>query len=211
MRIQRGQFSSLLRRYLGMTGATEVISELAPELSASFTLEQERAEWEFIKSAKLMSCIVAITGVAAQTTGFKLTNPVNSGVVAVFGPPFGPALDIGIATTAQSSSVLSFFTQGIAGALATSVAPIPRDTRIGPIAAGTSAILGSQTNNLGGTNLGFNWGNLLMITSQPYKFDFSFVLTPGNELSIASTSPQTQFSGMFHWLEKRLDDLEKTS
>ena len=194
---------------MGATGASDVIADLAPELAAGFTLEDQRPEWEFLKGAKLMSMIIAVTGVAAQTAGVKIRNPANSGVVAIFGPPFGPMLDISVSVVGATAAALTLFMQPEAANLATSTAPIPRDSRITSIAAGTSALIGSQTNNLGATNLGFLYTQIFLNIGQPYAFMHNFVLTPGNEVSVASPQNQVSLLGGFHWLEKRLDDLEK--
>lgn len=210
MRIQRGQYSSLLRRIMGATGASDVISDLAPELAAGFTLEDQRPEWEFLKGAKLMSMPIGVTGVAGQTAGIKIRNPANSGVVAVFGPPFSACIEISCLVVGASQADISLFQQPEAANLATSTAPIPRDSRITSIAAGTSALIGSQTNNLGATNLGFLYTKIFLSIGTPYQFTHNFVLTPGNEISLASPTVQTSLLGGFHWLEKRLDDLEKT-
>jgi len=208
-KIEHGQFSSFLRRYLGMVGQSNVADELTAEISPGLELESERAEWEFLKGAKLMSMPMLLAGAAGTASAVKLRNPAASGVVAIFGKPFGPMLDIGAFTAAAAAAVgIRLHWQPEAADLATSHVPIPRDTRYTTVAAGTSALIGSGTNNLGATNLGDIWASAVALNRTMVRFDQSFVLTPGREVSVTCPELETTLLGTWNWLEKRLDQLE---
>lgn len=200
-KIERGQFSSLLRRYLGMTGVSDVIDELAPEISATFTLENERPEWEFLKGAKLMSLASVVPAVGGVQSAVRLRNPAGSGVVAVFS-----LFIIGVQTSTGVDFSLGPETAGVD--LATVIGTTPRDTRQpGFAAAPGSALIASRGNVNPG---GFNFVELAMndLQQRPYTVASPVVLTPGFQLNIFSVQVNISLTFTMHWLEKRFDALE---
>lgn len=209
-KIERGQFATLLRRYLGMSGDYNVADELAAEISPGLCLESERPEWEFLKGAKLMSAPLNVTGAGATFSAFKFRNPAASGVIATFGgPPIGDFCTLSMDAGAGVIAAVQFHQQPDSLAnLTTTLAGIPRDTRYPSVAANTSALIGSQTNNsVAGLGNIFH-GGLSTNRVDPVRFVFTFVLTPGNELSLFFPIANTSVRGGIAWLEKKLDQLE---
>jgi len=198
-KIEVGRFSSLLRRVLNMKGVSDVSSELSPEISPVLTLESERPEWEFLKGQKLMSVVFAGRSVAGQNSAIRLRNPVDSGVVAVF-----PAGGIIVGITLNTSVIL-LERNTIQAALAEVIPSVARDTRYPQLAA--SALLASQGNNIAASGEAY-WSIFLDDKAQT-TVDVPFVLTPGFQLQLSSTSNALVLRGAFGWLERRLDQMER--
>lgn len=207
-KIESPRFSSLLRRYLSMVGQTEVANELSPEISPGLTLERERPEWEFLKGAKLMSAPLNLAGAAGTLSAFRFRNPSTSGVMAVFGHD-EPACELVAQLIAGGVASVQFQTRADSGVdLAASVVALPRDTRYSNLAVNTSAIIGSQTNNLVGAAGDIFHGGAANAFLDIWQFRFKFVLTPGNELNIVFPDAGTNTRGAVLWLEKPIDQLE---
>lgn len=198
-KIEVGQFSSLLRRYLGMTGVSDVVDELAPEVSATFPLEVERPEWEYLKGAKLMGFGGTQPLNAALQSGFRLRNPPTTGVVAVFSTFI-------VSVSAPTRVFIGYDTVAIAD-LATVLQSTPRDSRFPLSANPDSAIIPSSANVNPG---GFNFIDISMndVQQRPYTVNVPFVLTPGNTLTCWTNSINVTLSLTAIWLEKKLPDLE---
>ncbi len=195
-KVERGQFSSLLRRYLGMTGVSDVVDELAPEISATFPLEVERPEWEWLKGAKLMSNRNTVSAGVGAVSSQRYRNPATSGVVAVF-----YAIRVG------SPTLGSFFlTNSFLGVdLASTNGSCPRDTRNRTFG---SAIIASNANASAG-GVSFDSTLALASTSVQLLKGYPFVLTPGNELNVTTGVLNVEMEVSAHWLEKKLDELEQ--
>ncbi len=200
-KIERGQFSSFLRRYLGMTGVSEVVDELAPEISAVFALEQERPEWEFLKGARLMSHATQVTVNPGNPNSARWRNPPNSGVVAIF-----YRVNASVSTVTGSGLFLTMGAQ--LADLATVSGTVPRDTRWSALAVG-GAIIASFSNS--GAIGGNQFDNAIILANTTWSFlhDTPVVITPGNSLQITTSATGLDSSFSAHWLEKRLDDLER--
>lgn len=210
-KIESPRFSSLLRRYLGMVGQASVADELSPEISPGIQLEGERPEWEFLKGAKLMSAPLNVTGAAGTTSAFRFRNPSTSGVIAIFGGRPNEAMcELSMDAQAGATAAVQFQSRADSGVnLTATLAGIPRDTRYTNVAANTSALIGSQTNNLvGAAGDIFHGGLSTNLGIIPVYFRFTFVLTPGNELNIVFPVANTSTRGGILWLEKRIDQLE---
>ncbi len=211
-KIEQGRFSSLLRRYLAMVGQSNVADELSPEISPGLTLESERPEWAFLKGEKLMSCPLNVTGAALTLSSFRFRNPSTSGVVAIFGgaPNGGASFEMTVDAQAGNVGAVQFQSRPDSGADLTALnAAIPRDTRFPNVAANTSALILSSTNNtVGAVGDIFHGGLSSFQLANVLRFDFTFVLTPGFELNVVFPVANTSVRGGALWLEKRLDQLE---
>lgn len=205
MLIQRGQFSQLLRRYLGMAGAQDVISELAPEINAGFTLESERPEWEFLKGAKLMSAFATIPAQAASSSYIKLRNPSapdvggSRGAIAIFSH---------IVISCSQLAELRITTNVDTGSnLATTFKTVPRDRRFPNVAfpGNSSLICSGDYATLGDAMYAFS-----ALANSPHVCEVPFVITPGFDIAVESITQNTTLIVAFEWLEKRLDPLEQS-
>lgn len=200
-KIERGQFSSLLRRYLGMTGVSDVIDELAPEISATFTLEAERPEWAFLKGERLLGMGQTVPALAANFGTVRYRNPAGSGVVAIFhslnaGPGFNPA----------PAAMVITITHGLQAADQATVQGYGiRDFRQTPIAG---AIIQSQGYAAAGGNA---IGAAICAAQTTWQFiteQNPVVLVPGAALNVSSGFANLDLVVGAQWLEKRLDALE---
>lgn len=199
-KIERGQFSSMLRRYLGMAGVSDVVDELAPEISATFPLEVERPEWEWLKGAKLMSHATNVTVSVGFPSTARYRNPANSGVIAIF-----TSFTVSMVTSAGGQNQITLtHLAGATADLATTSGTVPRDTRNTVFG---SAIIASFSNAVPG---GSAVDSISALIGVPWRFltDAPFVLAPGAALNVTTGNSVDLIVGA-QWLEKRLDDLEK--
>lgn len=200
-KIERGQFSDFLRRYLGMAGVSDVAGELAPEISPVFVLEAERPEWEWLKGAKLMAHATQVPALAGNLAAVRYRNPANSGVVAVFTHLVAGNLEL----TGPTATLISV-TQGAQAAdLATVSGTVPRDTRQTTMASAIVASFGYAA--IGG--LRFDLAVIESNTSWQFFRRSPFVLTPGNALNLALSTNNFELDVSAAWLEKRFDELER--
>lgn len=198
-KLERGQFADFLRRYLGMTGSTEVAGDLAPELSPVLVLEAERPEWEFLKANRLMACAYSIGPTAGSTSAHRLRNPTGSGVVAIV-TYANFAVEV---TSPGTRAVVSASRNPDTGDLSSNTPTIARDTRYPGV--NTSALIGSaQTVGLTGNT----WWSTIVLNDVNVEIPVPFVLTPGNQLQLTALQNDVILRGSWIWLEKRLDALE---
>jgi len=200
-KVERGQFSTLLRRYLGMTGTSDVVDELAPEMSAVFVLEAERPEWEFLKGARLLGMGQTVPALAANFGAIRFRNPTNSGVVAIFsslnaGPGFNPAPAAAVITITHGAQVADQATVQGYGI---------RDGRQTPI--GGAVIQSQGYAAVGGNSIG---AAIIPATSsfQLITPANPVVLVPGWALNVGIGFANLDLVVGAQWIEKRLDALE---
>lgn len=198
-KIERGQFSSLLRRYLGMAGQTQVADELAPEISAVLALESERPEWEFLKGAKLMAACGTVAASAGLESACRLRNPAASGVIGI--------IDHISFSTGGLAATIRVTIGNDAGNLTTTVQSNSRDTRY-PRAAfpGNSALICSTDYGANGDTV---FHSSLATNSSPPFLRTPFVITPGFQMQVTSLTLNVGLLVNFHWLERTLDQLER--
>lgn len=197
-KIETGRFSDLLRRYLGMSGTSDIAQELAPEISPVFVLEDSRPEWEFLKGQKLMAVYVPQPGGGAVSTAVRIRNPPSSGVVGII-------TNIVVAPSALSE--IRYKLGNDAGNLGTTYQSVSRDTRYPRVAfPGNSALITS-----GGTgNNGDQFYGTAVPTNEPHIYGGgTIVLTPGFQLQIETVVNNLTLLVAFAWLEKKLDPLEQ--
>lgn len=198
-KIERGQFSTFLRRYLGMSGESFVSDELAPEVSPILVLESERAEWEFLKNAKLLAFQNNFSPAAASAASWRIRNPVTSGIVAVFEDIVLSAnvdtfVQIGISPTDQPN----FANLGAVAA---------RDTRI---RLETGSALVTSFESAGGITGNIITGNFISAFN-PWRYKGrTIVLTPGGIVGISTAALTGTAAITAWWLEKPLPDLERS-
>jgi len=82
-KIESGRWSELLRRSLGMKGIEIVASELSPEVSPTWTIEDNAIEWGYLKSVRYASAGTIQGGATGKISTIRLRNPANSGVLVV--------------------------------------------------------------------------------------------------------------------------------
>lgn len=196
-KIEVGQFSTMLRRYLGMKGVSDVTDELAPEISATLVLEQERPEWEFLKGARLHAWAGSVPALAANFGAARLRNPAGSGMVAI----------VNYCNVGAGVGVVATATFGLQTAdQATVSGTANRDGRLFPPTGG--ALVAS----FGYAALGGNAIDTVALAANSPAFPLfrgsAIVITPGSALNLGLSTANVDFFFSFHWLEKRIDELE---
>jgi len=202
-KIERGQFADLLRRYLGMSGETNVADELAPEVSPVFVLESERIEWEFLKGAKVAGVVANQGAAAAFPSAFRIRNPSGSNVMVVvngWDVSIGSASSVSLArlqTNADLATVIG-------------LVPIPRDARYPGAGVRLSAVIASSDNTVAPPFGDIFWG-IGLGANIPWRWQDGFVLAPGWALTMFTNANNIALFGGAAWLEKRMDQLEFAS
>lgn len=196
-KIEIGRFSDLLRRLLSMSGVSTVASELAPEISPVFVLEQERPEWEFLKNAKLCTSQFSVTPVAAQFPQARLRNPPGSGIVAVF-TDFNWAVGL--------TSVVNLWRVTTLLDMAGPANTMSRDTRLA--ALNISGLIATQQTSAVALTGDFFYHAVNNAGEDTMPIKVPFVLTPGFAIDIGGETVNSSLRGNFHWLERRLGALE---
>jgi len=193
--IQTGRYGDLLRRFLGMKGVTEVAGELSPEISAVFILENDRPEWLFLKGEKLCSASFFIALNAGLPSAARLRNPAGSGVMAVI-----QRLEV----STQAGATLIEERNTDQGNLAAVLPTVTRDTRL-PVLNASACI--QSVANVGSSGEAFfsqrNLPDVPLVNASP------FILLPGFQIQVSSTTNNIQLRGDWQWRERRLDVLEQ--
>lgn len=195
-KIEVGQFSTLLRRYLGMKGVSDVVDELAPEISPVFVLEAERPEWEFLKGQRLIGFGGAVPASPGQVGCVRFRNPPTSGMVAIF-----QTVDVGAASAASFA-----VTQGAQLAdQATVTGTGNRDGRQTPIGGAIVASFGYAA--AGGNSIGAGYTPAVSSFKTITRHN-PVVVVPGFALAVTLAAVNIELTVSAQWIEKRLDDLE---
>lgn len=132
---EQGQLSQVLQRRLNMLGAAPAPA-LMPEIAPTLNLENDRAEWGWLKGERRMQRLVSINAVAAQFGAAQLYIPSTTRVLAVVNH-----------IRVFNANVLNITRlQGIAGGIAgwAAIATTSVDFRWG--AQGSSCLLETVTN-----------------------------------------------------------------
>lgn len=204
--IQSGRWSELLRRATGQAGIEVIASELGPEISPTWQLESNTAEWDYLKSTRRLLCNVDIaTGVG--NPAWRLRNPANSSVLAV--------VDRHTISVNNGAVKVHYMIEHDASDLGTTGFPIVSDTRWVPIGTLIDASISSlvfTTDNSGS-----------MITSgaligtyhiahdvQPLTvLETPVVLSPGWSMTMTCSESAKALMGCVEFRERTLPPLER--
>lgn len=201
-KIELGRYSDLLRRSLGMKGQEMVASELSPELSPVWVLEDAAIEWLFLKQVRACSAAASTTSIAAQFGRYALVNPAASRMVATVSMIRMTAnAGVGVELRLIDAELANFATIGQAG---------PRDTRWEFGAGQTvSPIIFSSENNVATIAGGFLVHTQITIANQNFALlPEKVVLAPGATLFWGISSANITTRSSVHWTERALPELE---
>lgn len=182
-----------------MKGVESVAAELSPEISPTWSLEDNSAEWQFLKSVRICSCALSDVGAAARFGQFHLTNPAGTGLLAaVTGLHYSHEVD--------SNHLIRFSNTPVAD-LSTVGTIVARDNRW-EFPTSTSPLSFTAENNPTAAASGFllHIGGLLANTD--FKFPVPVILTPGSTLLIGCSTVNVDVTCSVHWSERRLPELE---
>jgi len=201
-KIEIGRYSSLLRRTLGMKGTTEVAGEPSPEISPTIQLEHPlNPEWDFLKHVRNVSVSERIANNVAGGGQMLLSNPADSGVIAVvdqllMSSPSGSA-DFTARLLTAPAELLNF------------ALTVATDTRWQTTALFTqAAIRATFVNNL---NIGAGAGTILRhitLVNEILDHNPRVVLTPGFGLAFGSQTFNFTVFLTALWHERQLPAME---
>lgn len=199
-KIEIGRWSDQLRRMLGMAGQTIVSGDLSPEISPTIQIEGESPEWNFLKSKRDCFGGNEITSSGANTSKFRLRNPLDSGVIAVVEA-------VGFSTLTTSKVAIRVNAQTI-DLSATVIGSVP-DSRWGIIGTARAAL--HLTTTVGQTTApaGDTMVMIHLLANTPWVFTQKFVLLPGTNIDFGSDSTAVELRAWVNWTERGLPELER--
>lgn len=200
-KIESGRWSELLRRALGMKGVQTVSAELSPEVSPVWVLEQDLAEWQFLKGVRLVSAASSRALSAGNIARFAVINPVGSAMIASISHlSFSASVNTTLSVRLVQVTLAQFTTLEEAG---------PRDTRWARGAAATvSPITFSSEDNAAGIAGGFLLYTSQVLANTPVEFGRPIVLAPGSSLFWAGSGAAATRAAVA-WSERPLPPLER--
>lgn len=202
-KIEAGRWSELLRRALGMKGQSLVASELSPEVSPVWVLEQATIEWQFLKTVRACAAATNISA-GAQDGTIRLANPSTSGVVGV----------VEMVTVQCSKLSKVQIKMGSAGDtdLTTANVGFMRDSRwLDPaVTSDKTALSFSQDNTGDAANGRTIWNVFLQDDSVPETIKWPLVLSPGFSMDVKAVAEvvQGRFFVNLLWYERAITRLE---
>lgn len=195
--IQHGRFARGVQRIFGVRGEVPVAS-LAGEVSVVWELFTG-LEDHFPQQIEHFSGIVSIAANAANTPGFQIRNPANSGVVATIEKLLVSPI------VAQDTEVTI---GSVAAELTTSTTSQNRDGRGRPV--GTCVLSSSNTSPAAlGNPIWLANGNLVPIEVIIRPTD-EIVLFAGGGLRVTWSAVNQAVRATIYWRERVIEDAEKT-
>lgn len=193
-KIETAKYSDLLRRWLSMAGVSSVSSELSPEISPVFVLENSLPEWAYLKNEKLLAFHFSVGADAILRSTARMRNATATGVIAV-------CTHIVVSTNLLTN--VNVF-RNEAGPLPNPTQIVARDTRWGSLE--TSALTGSQDNVAPTGDFFLTWR---LAANSPQTFPMEFVLTPGFSLDVGTDDANVAMRGAIFFRERRMAELER--
>jgi len=190
----------MLRKALEMKGQESVASELSPEISPTWPIESDSAEWQFLKAVRIVSASGSIAPVAAQLPRFQLVNPPTSGMVAIVS-----AVNVSGNIGATWSLRLIQTTLAV---LTTVLEAGPRDTRWAVGGPTVSPVIASGESNVAAIAGGFLIATRRVLAATSMRFEEPVVLTPGSTLFWGATANNFTAEAEVHWRERQIPALE---
>lgn len=196
-KIESGRWSEMLRRALGMAGQETVSAELSPEVSPTWTLEDNDLEWGWLKNVRYCSVGTHQGGAGAAVSNVRLRNISGSNTLIIIDKIYitveggTSAIHIMMSPTVDQSALTSIFTTG------------SQDARWGfqeavlQVSSGNSAATGS-------------WSLLNTTTpaDTPVVFDSQIVLIPNTAVDVATGTVARDLHVNVSWHERQLIPLE---
>lgn len=202
-KIEVGRWSELLRRALGMAGTEMVAAELSPEVSPTWQIESDSADWQFLKAVRLMGSSLSRSAVAAEFNRFHLVNPLTSGMLAVVEQIDYSSVDL-------TGDVLIRIDNTALATLAAVGTSVPRDNRWEfPAPSSGSPLVFSVGNAAAGLSDGFLLHIGQVLASVNFRWENHIVLVPGTSIQFGSGIVNTGTRGSVQWRERRLPFLEQ--
>lgn len=200
-RINVGRFSQLLRRFLEQKGTEVVASELSPEISPVFILENDRPDWLFLKGERLCVASFATTSGASLGPTVRVRNPLASAALAtIVGFSINPNTN-----TSFASARLTISNNNLAGG---NVPLFIRDGReLVSLGINKSAMVGSFSNTI--EPVGDLMWTTNCIPNEERGLNQPFILSPGRafDVGLSSVSVNTVHINIY-WTERALPAIE---
>jgi len=202
-KIEIGRYSDRLRRMFYMKGASDVATELSPEISPVIVLEQAGAEWEFLQGVRICGVRANIAGAVANRSILRLRNAANSGVIATV---------TGVEYTAEATATIDLTKGRAAADLTITGATAVRDHRWRPSSVLFRTALLASFENAGAVPAGEDvlW-EVRALANTRLAYPHQVVLIPGDSLDLATVTVNVTFRPVFTWKERPVAALELSS
>jgi len=203
-RIEIGRWSEMLRRITGQKGSSFVATELAPEISPTFQLESNEAEWDFLKGVRGCAGADDLAGAVGFNSTFRLRNPEGSGVIGIV-----DALSVTPGATAGLNINRGLIFGDLAApGVQTTVVP---DFRWGQIGTTTTALVFSASNTVAAGPSGDRFAHTIRVTDVEWLYRQPVVLIPGTSMDWGGQNGTTNVTmrTWLRWRERALPPLER--
>jgi hypothetical protein len=194
--IETGRYSTLLRRFLLLKGATDVAGELSPEISPVFVLEDCRADWQFLKGEHLITCSTLVLAEVGLEPVIRIINPAGNTAIATMDTFWYSLGNAGGEMEIRESSTLA--------ALPTLSPTHSRDSRYLSTEA-SSMVVSFDAVAPAGTVL---WQGITSSTALQRPLHFPYVIAPGHGIDFGSTSQNQIMRLSVVWHERPVSALE---
>jgi len=195
-KIESGRWSEMLRRALGMAGQETVSAELSPEVSPTWTLEDNALEWGWLKNVRYCSVGTQQGGAGAAVSNVRLRNISGSNTLII--------IDKIVMTVGATSAVHIMMSPTVDQSALTSIVTTgSQDARWGF----QEAVLQVSSGNTAATG---SWSLLKSTTpaDTPVVFDSQIVLIPNTAVDVATGTVDRNFYVNVSWHERQLIPLE---
>jgi len=182
-----------------MKGASDVATELSPEISPTIQLEGPTAEWDFLKSTRLCATGVSVNGNVGFVSLFRAINPAGSAVIATV-----TAMIVSVGGATQVRMLLGRETVGL-----TAGENNVRDSRWRPL-----SVLLQTAVTVGFSNTAASGGDdtllhALLASNAPFTYSVPFLLLPGDSVDVFTVNQNVQMQVSLAWRERQLPRLEE--
>lgn len=183
-----------------MKGVELVSAELSPEISPTWTLEDNSAEWQFLKSVRLVGGSGQEGAVAAELGTFRINNPAGSGVLC--------SVNFLALTPGGATNVHARIFNVEAAALTDGISTGPLDTRWNFPGTVISPVIFSAQTQVAVISGGVLIWNSTTNTNMLQQITMPIVLAPNSHLDIQAQTVNSSQRIIAHWHERGVSALE---
>lgn len=195
--IQSGRWSELLRRATGQKGVEIVTSELAPEISPTWEVETDSAQWQYLKGVRICAATEALG--AGTSVIYRLRNPSNSGILGQVSHVSWASVTVGAVFVVYIGSAGDTGLSANIGFM--------RDTRwLDPTVTSDKTALQFSTSSAAGAPAGRKIFTNQVNGNVMFQVDLPVVLSPGFSMDISSGNDDSRVNIL--WSERAVADIE---
>ncbi len=188
-----GRYNRFLQKFLGMKGgppSPQLASEISPQIQLD---DADRMENRFVASVRSWANAATSPAVVAAFSAFRLSNPVNSGVIITVEKAF-------VSSSLATSAVLTLL---LVGPFPGPVNGTPRDSRL-------AAQLEGSVGQISSSSAAANTGSTLVLVTEAANSTVDGILHEHQEITISPGYSVTwwnlvlnqAFNAGFFWRER---------